>query len=237
MSAQDYSQRSGLRPDPARLEQALAALLGSSVSVAAEDPATRALGLWPTEATAMARAVDRRCREFAAGRRAARRALALLEHPACALPMAADRAPVWPTGLCGSISHGGGACAAVAARQDRHAALGLDLEPDADLPSDLLDHICRPEERVALLRTGHPLRQARRLFSAKECAYKAQYALSQSFLDFDALQVVLTETGFVATFQVSVPGFPAGSRLTGRQGTAQGLILSALTLPAPEHGA
>ena len=61
----------------------------------------------------MARAVPQRRREFFAGRLAAHRAMEALGHLPEPVPMGQDRAPVWPQGLVGSISHGAGACAAM----------------------------------------------------------------------------------------------------------------------------
>ena len=58
----------------AALIAALRARLPEGLALAASDPCAEATGLWPEEATAIARAVPNRRREFAAGRRAARRA-------------------------------------------------------------------------------------------------------------------------------------------------------------------
>src|SRR5690349_17676802 len=66
------------------------------------------------EAALVARGADKRRREFAGGRACARRALAALDAPSAALLVAAERAPAWPAGWVGSITHAAGYCGAVA---------------------------------------------------------------------------------------------------------------------------
>ena len=73
--------------------------------------------LLPPEAQAIDHAVPKRRREFTAGRTAARRACARLGVWAGALPVAADRTPVWPEGVVGSISHSDLSCAVLAGRR------------------------------------------------------------------------------------------------------------------------
>ena len=95
-----------LDSDPfADLAAALARVLPPGVAVAVEDPAASAEGMFDAEARAVARAVPARRAEFAAGRRAAHRAMERLGVPAAPVAMGSDRAPVWPPGVIGSISH------------------------------------------------------------------------------------------------------------------------------------
>ena len=86
------------------LSDALAALLGPDAGVGyAAIEGTH--GLLPEEAPAIARAIPKRQAEFAAGRRAARAALTTLGHPAQAIPVGDRRAPIWPQGTVGAITH------------------------------------------------------------------------------------------------------------------------------------
>lgn len=178
-------------------------------------PAGMALGgmgavpepLWQGEALV---AVPHRLAEFAAGRAAARRALAALGLPMVAIPMGEDRAPIWPQGVVGSISHCAGACMAVAGRQSDFAGIGLDVEPARPLPRDLWASILRPEEVAA---DGLDVL---RIFVAKESAYKAQYALSRQLFDFQTLQITVQDQDFTAQFVQAVPPFAAGYILCGR---------------------
>ena len=94
--------------------------------VAVSEPVQGDLALWPDEAAAVARAIPKRRGEFAQGRSAARAAMGLLGHPPMAIPAGSDRAPIWPKGLVGSITHTNGLCAA--ALSQNAAALGIDAE-------------------------------------------------------------------------------------------------------------
>jgi 4'-phosphopantetheinyl transferase EntD len=80
----------------------------------------------PREAEQVAAAVFRRRQEYAAGRYCARRALSGLGIEGFILLNGPDRAPIWPTGVAGAITHTGGPggyCAAVVGRLDRVLAV------------------------------------------------------------------------------------------------------------------
>jgi 4'-phosphopantetheinyl transferase EntD len=206
-----------------RVRTALASLFPPGVAiafceVAAADPTT----LWPTEREAIAGAVPHRLAEFAAGRAAARAALAALGQPPVALPMAPDRAPVWPVGIAGSIAHAAGIAIAVA----RHGApLGVDVEDDAPLPPDLWPVITSPAERAALPDgdTGHLVAQ---VFVAKEALFKAQSPDTRAMFGFDAVTLTLAKTGFDAKFLTKAGAFRPGDIIHGRLAVAEGLILA-----------
>lgn len=207
------------------------ALFPSDIALAEADPDIGGPPVLPEEEPAIARAVPRRRCEFAAGREAARRAMAALGLPPLPVPMGADRAPIWPDGVVGCISHGGGACLAVAAHRRHVRALGLDLEPDADLDPDLIATICTPRERASLPAQG-AARRARLIFAAKECAYKGQYPLSQTLFGFDMLEIALDLPAgrFTARFTGDMPPFAAGDSLPGRFAIGDGLIVTAMDL-------
>ncbi|MGY3133877.1 hypothetical protein ACVWZM_004559 [Bradyrhizobium sp. USDA 4501] len=80
--------------------------------------------LFPGEENAVAGAVEKRRREFAAGRYCARCALSQLGFPTVAIPSAPDRSPVWPAGALGSVSHDSSLCFAVAARRTAFRSIG-----------------------------------------------------------------------------------------------------------------
>lgn len=203
-------------PDLDRLTAALRAILPVNAAVAATDPTVD----YPLLAGETITAVPRRLREYAAGRAALRQAMAALGLPAKPIPMNRDRSPALPAGLAASITHGERACLAAAMTGAR--SLGIDLEPDDPLPADLAAEILIPQEQ------GTP--DARLIFSAKEALYKAQYPVSQTLFGFDAVVVVVAPGTFVGTFLRAVPGFPAGTRLSGRWTRAEGHILTALII-------
>ena len=207
-----------------RIEAALATLFPPDVAVAlcslaAADP----LDLWPTERPAVAGAVPHRQVEFAAGRQAARTALTALGLSPVALPMGPDRAPVWPDGIAGSISHAAGIAVAVV----RHGApLGIDIEADSPLPEDLWPTLTSPEERAAFPSDSNPGLQVRRVFAAKEALFKAQAQGARAMFGFDAVRVTLAEDGFDAQIIAQAGAYRIGETVRGRLALVDGLVLA-----------
>jgi 4'-phosphopantetheinyl transferase EntD len=187
------------------------------------------------EAAAIARASDKRRMEFAAGRMAAARAMAMLGRAAVPVPAGADRAPIWPSGLCGSISHAGGWAVAVVSADPRIAALGLDMEPEVPLEEGLWPSIFSATEQDMAAKADHPGLFALQVFVAKEAAYKAQYPLSQTLFDFHTLQTRWQEERFFARFTTDCPPFPCGAELSGKVLRACGLLIAAVTVPRAEN--
>lgn len=191
---------------------------------------------WPVEAPAVAAAVPARQAEFAAGRAAARAALQAIGLPPVAIPVANTRAPLWPIGIAGSITHADGLALAVLAPSQQCRSLGFDAEPDEPFPDDLLAEITVPAERRWIAAAPDPGRAARLVFAAKEAAYKCQFPLSQALLGFDALHVATgPDRQLVARFAIDVPPFPRGARLNGRFVRAAGLVMVGFQLPAMAH--
>jgi 4'-phosphopantetheinyl transferase EntD len=140
------------------------------------------------EAAAFATSVEKVRRASGAARIVARQLLARLGHPECPIPRAAWGAPVWPGDVVGSLAHDARvAVAAVAASRDV-GALGIDVEPAECLPSELLDLVATPQERLEI---GDDPFQGRLLFAAKEAVYKAVYPLDRMFLEHHDVQINL----------------------------------------------
>ena len=137
------------------------------------------------EAQAMANAVANRQREFALGRWCARRALVRLGVEARSIPMAANRAPIWPDGVVGSITHCARFVGAVAARAHDYRGIGFDAERADRLGVDLVRLICTPAEvewtrEHAAAGVDWPTV----VFSAKEALYKCISPAFGVMLDF-----------------------------------------------------
>jgi 4'-phosphopantetheinyl transferase EntD len=181
--------------NPATLSADLAGLFLPGVAAAVlREPGDLEL-LMPQEARHLGRAVQKRAREFAAGRLCARRAMAefgIVDFP---LEVAEDRQPKWPDSMVGSITHTAGFCAAVAAPRRLAAALGLDSEVVGDVKPDILSHICVAEEIVWLESIPESERAAASalLFSAKESFYKFQYPAVGERLGFLDVSVTVLE--------------------------------------------
>ena len=191
--------------------------------------------LFPEEMAAIANAVEKRQREFAGGRACAREAFAALGLPPMAIPSGADRAPIWPKGVVGSISHSSTWCvAAVALQSDGIRSIGVDIEELEPLEEAFAADICVDFERRWLDRQPSDQRGLllKALFSAKECAYKCQYPLTKTFLGYDAMRIELNvdAESFSAYFEVDAYPFEVGYRLDGRIRFAGDHIASAMTL-------
>ncbi|MGW1988205.1 4'-phosphopantetheinyl transferase family protein [Streptomyces collinus] len=205
--------------------------------------------LYPEEERIVARAVDKRRREFTAVRVCARLAMEKLGVPAQAVPTGERGAPVWPQGLSGSMTHCEGYQAAALVRAGDLASLGIDAEVDAPLPDQVFESIALPSEqrRHRALSASRPaVHWDRLLFSAKESVYKAWFPLARAWLDFSEADIELvthagagghsgtvTRGGFRARLLVPGP-WVGGVRLSGFDGrwlVADGLVLTAVTVP------
>jgi 4'-phosphopantetheinyl transferase EntD len=190
--------------------------------------------LFAQEQVLVARAVGKRRREFTTGRHCARLALLRMGQPWVALPADADRVPVWPAGVMGSITHCAGYRAAAVAPAAQIGMLGIDAEPDAPLPPRLLPRIARPEELAAIAELGREqpsINWDRLLFSAKEAVFKAWFPVARRPLDFADVSVELHPDGTfdvrwcVPTERVWVGG------MTGRWLADRELLVTVATVP------
>ncbi len=144
------------------------------------------------------RSVHTRQLEFIAGRvaaRAALRAAGLAEPPN--LPMGEDRAPLWPPGYTGSITHSAGSAWAVAAPATLMRAVGIDLERivDAPLMRELGAKVMASDETLLAVPHWPATRLFSLVFSAKECAYKCLAAHGGHGLEFLDLRLVALDAG------------------------------------------
>ena len=223
------------------LQAAARKVLPKTIGVSVVDPRNAAQPVLPEEAVAIRKAREARVREFSGGRTAARGALHLVGQEPQPIPMGRDRAPVWPDGMTGSITHDDLACLAIATRTSLFSAVGADLEPDSDLPAELIPEICTQAEQDWLATHGYSqqARLARMIFSAKECSYKCQYTLSGEMLEFHDLEVRFSDDlqSFTTRFLRGAAPFVAGTELEGHCLAVSGHILTLMTLSARHAGA
>jgi 4'-phosphopantetheinyl transferase EntD len=213
------------------IEAALQSLLGEGFACAVTDPQRFDTDLMPSEGGAISNAVPKRQTEFVAGRRAARRAMAALDMAPAPIPAGPDRAPIWPPGLIGSISHCEMVCIAALAPQDVAQSVGIDIEPITPLDRDLLPLVCTQTE-IARIHGPEQTHHAKRVFSAKEAAFKAQYPITQSMIGFDALEVTLDleNQSFTAIFNITAGLFTKGDMLNGKTVVVAEHFLSTVTI-------
>lgn len=151
--------------------------------------ALRDFELHPLELEVLGDSVsEKRRQDFTLGRCAAREVLTragVTEHTP--VLRGEGREPLWPAGLVGSISHGGGFGVAAAALQSVVPALGLDIQAIEDRYSDdLIARFADPDE-FDWVRSDSEKRTERavKLFSAKESVFKALYPLGKVWFAFD----------------------------------------------------
>ncbi|OIQ30619.1 MAG: phosphopantetheinyl transferase [Alphaproteobacteria bacterium MedPE-SWcel] len=215
----------------------LRSLLPEAVAIAAEDPQGTPPAPFAEEFACLSpNAVEKRRREFAAGRAAAHRAMRALNLTPAPILIGPKRAPVWPNGLVGSITHCRSCALAALAPDHRFLGLGLDVEEDTPLATDLWPSIASPQEQDWMTRQTDPGQAGKLLFSAKEAAYKAQYARSRKYFGFDGLELSIdAETrSFQATFTGDQAPYRRGDQLHGRFAIGAGVIITAVTIPNHE---
>lgn len=141
----------------------------------------------------IAAAIAKRQADFLAGRMMAKLAQQALGLPPCPVAIGANRAPVWPDGLAGSISHARGFCASIAV-PSALGTPGIDIEAIAQARSQ--DAILR----IALSQPERNLMQdpsarmpvgtlAALCFSAKETLFKALFPTVGHHFGFGAAQL------------------------------------------------
>lgn len=210
-------------------------LFDDDVHVAEADPDATPFALFPEENEQIGRAVEKRVREYGVARTLFRGLLPHLGHPPVALVNDASRVPAWPEGVRGTITHTHGYCGVALASSTDVLGLGLDAERAGPLRPALWKSICTEGElaRLHALAETEAGELAKLVFSAKEAAYKAQYARTQAFLGFHAMRIDVHEGAqrFVATFEQSAGDvYVPGDTLEGRFLRTDSIVLCAVTI-------
>lgn len=185
------------------------------------------------------RSVAKRQAEFLAGRLCARAALLDLTGRPDVPALGEDRAPIWPAGVTGSISHSHGLASALVADSRQWRSLGLDLEEPlaADRALRLAEEILT-EAELQRLQGLSPEQQAERItltFSIKESLFKALYPLVQKrfyFHDAELLECDGTRARLRLLIELSAE-WTVGKELEGWYCDFQGRVLSLVAIAAP----
>lgn len=142
----------------------------------------------------LAKAVTKRQAEYLAGRALAQHAFEHLKQDQVQVPMGQDRAPIWPPGIHGSISHTKGRVACLMTKQAGHY-VGIDIEKN--LSENGLKSVkqvtLQPSERLFVSQYTElsEAQLAGAIFSAKETLFKALYPVVQRFFGFNAAACVV----------------------------------------------
>ncbi|MGX5851670.1 4'-phosphopantetheinyl transferase family protein [Mesorhizobium sp. PL10] len=199
----------------ATLGSAIGAALGDDISFSGgqiRDPVPLP---FPDEAEMLGNVSLRRRREFSWGRHHAREALRHLGFAPVPI-LSRDRAPLWPSGVVGSISHSSSDCGAVAGRSSNVLALGLDIEDQEPLEAELLPIICTPVEMERKEWSSSRF-CPKLIFVIKEAVYKSYAPATGEFLDFQ--DVIVGTDDADGSFEAKIinenkPAF-FGSRIIG----------------------
>jgi len=191
--------------------------------------------LFPAEEAVLARAVDKRRREFTTVRGCARKALARMGVAPVALVPGERGAPVWPPGVVGSMTHCDGYRAAAVADARHMLTIGIDAEPAEPLPEGVAELVASDAERARL--ADHARRfphvpWERLLFSAKESVYKAWFPLTHRWLDFADADVHLepAPVGGAFSARLLVSDRPLDV-FEGRWLVHEGIAVTAIVVP------
>lgn len=194
----------------------------------------------PAEEHLIAKAVEKRRRDFIGARHCARLALEQLGEPPVAIGKGERGMPLFPRGVVGSLTHCDGYRAAALTHALRFRSVGIDAEPHGALPEGVLDSVSLPAEREWLTTAPADLHLDRLLFCAKEATYKAWFPLTHRWLGFEDAHITFeidsrTADSGSGTFhtELLIPGTTndGGAPLRtfdGRWTIADGLILTAI---------
>ena len=137
-------------------------------------------------------AVDKRQREFRAGRHCAHKALEYFGIANGIIPKGPHREPQWPTGFVGSISHTQTLCTVAVCSKQHTLSLGHDVEYATPLTHDILPLICCEDEQLHIKQLGnYPAPLCKIIFSAKESLHKTYFPLNKHTLDFLDAKITL----------------------------------------------
>lgn len=185
-------------------------------------------------------AAPKRQVEYLAGRLCAREALQALIGAPRVPGTAESKAPLWPSGTVGSITHSGDLAAAIVAPSVRYQGIGLDAERQLELAraERLAPQILTLDEchRMAALPAAQRAYFATAVFSLKESLFKALFPLAGVRFYFQDAQLVdWSPDAQRATLRLNKSlskHWPAGSLLSG-QHTQQGpYVISLIDIPA-----
>jgi enterobactin synthetase component D len=214
-------------------------LAGVQLISACFDPALLGAEDFSRCAIAPVAGVAKRQSEYLAGRLCAREALRRLTGAAEVPTVGSDRAPQWPSGLVGSITHGKGwAAAVVALRRDWR---GLGLEVEQPLPASraerLAAEILTPAEllRLQTLPAEQRAWRVSLTFSLKESLFKALYPLVLRRFYFQDAELLHHSDNGGARLRLLLDladDWPAGSELGGQFAAVDGHLLSLVGIPA-----
>lgn len=170
----------------------------------------------------LAHAVPKRRAEYLAGRFLAQQLLTRLGYTDFILLPGEDRAPQWPTGIAGALSHNAETALCAVHLESGLGGVGLDVETlmTVEQAEELWGAIVGEAECNVLRRLPQGFDRLLTLtFSAKESLYKALYPQVRCYFDFLDVRVIAIDVQ-QRTFELELlntltPKCHAGRRFTG----------------------
>ena len=135
--------------------------------------------------------VEKRKAEYLAGRYCAKVSLSQKGIDNFQVIIGADREPIWPNGVVGSITHSEKFASAIIADEKDYFGIGIDIEEIIPLDSinQIKNVVVDHRESEIMKSTALPFNTILTLvFSAKESFFKATFPRIKRFLDFDAIK-------------------------------------------------
>lgn len=105
--------------------------------------------------------------------------------------------PIWPAELMGALAHDDGVAAAVVVERGVWRGLGVDVEPNEPLETQLTALIASDSEWEQAPRRDITLRQ---LFSIKEAVFKAAFPVDRRMLDFQDVRLHFDDCSAVTIY-------------------------------------
>jgi 4'-phosphopantetheinyl transferase EntD len=133
----------------------------------------------------LAKAVPKRKAEFLAGRIVVREAMKIMALPMIDIPIGMNRAPCWPEGVVGSITHSGNQVFCILSKKNN--AIGIDYEEviSGEDAANIQRSIVSEEEVSLFGEVNSDYNKVLTLaFSAKESLFKALYFSVRKYFDF-----------------------------------------------------
>ena len=180
-------------------------------------------------------ALPKRQAEFLAGRALAQRALLQLGATDTNIPIGADRAPVWPPGFAGSISHARGHAACLV--RCGAALVGVDVETvlQGNPRRAVRQLSCTAADLAVIDSAGWPDGRLETLvFSAKETLFKLLYPMVRRHFGFNAARLVAPPQAGQIALELTEnlhPDLPEGRRFTLNYRDDVGHVLCWATQP------
>jgi enterobactin synthetase component D len=189
--------------------------------------------------TGLASMAHKRQADYLAGRISAALALQALKLPSYAIRAGTDRAPIWPEGIAGSITHSHGRAASLVTRAPGQLC-GIDLEviaTETTLAAIFTKCLSHHEARLARTAMSVPSEiAATLLFSAKESIFKALYPRVGRFFGFSAAELMQELPPNRLQFEITEtlhPNIPQGFRVQVNYDIRAEHVLTWLAIPTP----